>query len=379
MHELEQIDTVVIGAGQSGLSVGYHLARHGVPFVILEGHDRVGDSWRRRWDSLRLFTPAKYDGLDGMRFPGPQRSFPTKDQMADYLEAYARRFALPVQTGVRVDRLSIRDGRYVVELGARTIEANHVVVAMASYQTPDVPRFASDLSSTVVQMHSSAYRNPGQLREGGVLVVGAATSGADIALEAANAGHPTWLSGRHPGHVPFRIESWLAYHVFEPLVLRVVFHHLLNLGTPLGRRVKARVTSRGGPLLRVKPRDLAAAGVNRLPRTIGVRDGKPLLENGKTIDVTNVIWSTGYTPGFSWIDLPIFGPHGEPIHDRGVVGGAPGLYFVGLHFLYALSSTMIHGMARDARYVADAIARSSRTSRVRETERRERKVRQLTA
>lgn len=356
MREHEQIDVVVIGAGQAGLSVGYHLARRGVPFVILEAQARIGDTWRHRYDSLRLFTPARYDGLVGMPFPAPSRAFPTKDEMADYLEAYARKFGLPVRTGVHVDRVSKTGDRFLVETGGRTIEARHVVVAMASYQKPRLPVFASELSADVVQLHSSEYRNLSQLRDGGVLVVGAATSGADIALEAAKAGRPTWLSGRHPGHVPFRIESWMAHYVFEPLVLRVVFHHLLNLGTPLGRKAKPRAVSHAGPLLRVKPQDLVDAGVVRVGRTTGVRQGKPLLEDGQTLDVANVIWCTGYTPGFSWIDLPVFEPSGEPAHERGIVARAPGLYFVGLHFLYALSSTMIHGVARDAQHVAAAIA-----------------------
>jgi putative flavoprotein involved in K+ transport len=353
----ERVQVVVIGGGQAGLSVGHCLAQRGLSFVILEANARVGDSWRRRWDSLRLFSPAKYDVLIGLPFPAPPFSFPKKDEMADYLETYAKHFDLPVRTGVKVDRVS-RDGtRYIVDAGDRRYEADHVVVAMATYQAGRVPDFAPALDPGIVQMHSREYRNPGQLRQGDVLIVGAGNSGADIALDVARF-HRTWLSGRHPGHVPFRIESRIA-RVIVPFLFRVVFHRILTVDTPVGRRARPSVISKGGPLIRVKPGDLTRAGVERVPRVTGVRDGKPVLADGRVLDISNVIWCTGFHPGLSWLDVPtpVYGVDGEPVHDRGIVAGEPGLYFVGLHFLYALSSTMIHGIARDAERIADAIQR----------------------
>jgi putative flavoprotein involved in K+ transport len=206
----EQIQTVVIGAGQAGLSTGYFLDRHGLPHVILEAHQRVGDSWRQRWDSLRLFTPARFDGIAGMPYPAPSHSFPTKNDMADYLETYASRFRLPVRTGMRVDRLTRQDGRYSISAGDQLFEAEHVVVAMATFQRPKVPAFAADLDPGIVQLHSSDYRNLAQLAPGSVLVVGAGNSGSEIAMEAARAGRETWLAGRDVGHVPFRIENTLG-------------------------------------------------------------------------------------------------------------------------------------------------------------------------
>lgn len=167
-------DIVVIGAGQAGLSVGYHLARRGLDFVILESSGRVGDSWRSRWDSLRLFTPARYNALAGMPFPAAPRSFPTKDEMADYLEHYAATFKLPVHTGVRVDEVTRSGDRYTVRAGDRRYHAGHVVVASASYQKPKIPAFAATLDPAITQLHSGAYRNPAQLRPGSVLLVGAA-------------------------------------------------------------------------------------------------------------------------------------------------------------------------------------------------------------
>jgi putative flavoprotein involved in K+ transport len=361
-NSAERVDAVVIGGGQSGLSVGYCLARYNLSFVVLDAHPRIGDAWRTRWDSLRLFTPAKYDGLIGLPFPAPAFSFPTKNQMADYLETYARTFQLPVHTGMRVNRVS-RDGtRYVVEAGDRRWEADHVVVAMATYQAPRVPEFARTLAPSIRQLHSREYRNPGQLQPGDVLIVGAANSGADIAIDVASS-HRTWLSGRHPGHIPFRIESRLA-RVLLPVIFRIVFHRILTVKTPMGRRVRANMISKGLPLIRVKPQDLDAAGVLRIPRVTGVRDGKPLLADGRVLDVANVIWSTGFHPGLSWVDLPgpLHGADGEPIHDGGIVPGEPGFYFVGLHFLYSASSTMIHGIARDAERIAATIQARMRAS-----------------
>ena len=346
---------VVIGAGQAGLSVGYHLAMRGVPFVILDANARIGDSWRARWDSLRLFTPAEFDGLDGMPFPAPPNTFPTKDEMADYLESYAKRFQLPVRSGVRVDRLSRQGDRYVVEAGKLGFEASHVVVAMASYQSPRVPSFARKLDPAIVQIHSCDYRNLAQLRQGGVLIVGAGNSGAEIALEVAKS-HPTWMSGRDTGHIPFRVDGLPARILLRRLVLRFVFHRVLTVDTPVGRKARPKILSQGGPLIRVQPEDLKAAGVERIPRVEGVKDGKPLLADGRVLDVENVIWCTGFHPGFSWIDLPVFDEQGEPRHEAGLAADEPGLYFVGLHFLYAMSSTMIHGVGRDAERIAETIA-----------------------
>ena len=356
LREVERIQTIVIGAGQAGLSVGYHLSRRGLPFVILDANARLGDSWRMRWDSLRLFTPARFDCLDGMPFPAPPDSFPTKDEMADYLEAYAAHFALPVRTGVKVDSLSREGDRYVVTAGDARFEAEHVVVAMATYQSRRVPDFAGQLDPSIVHFHSSAYRAPSQLRKGGVLIVGAGNSGAEIGIELARAGHQVWISGRDTGHIPFRTDSAAARLFLLRFIFRFIFHRVLTVDTPIGRKVRPKVISQGGPLIRVKPQDLAAAGVERVPRTVAVRNGQPEIADGRVLDVANVIWCTGFHLGNSWIHLPVFDQSGEPMQQRGVVTTEPGLYFVGPHFLYALSSTMIHGVGRDAEHVVEAIA-----------------------
>ena len=304
-HHLKPLQTIVIGGGQAGLAVGYHLAKRGISFQILDASPRIGDAWRNRWDSLRLFNPARYAGLPGLPFPARGDTFPTKDDVADYLESYARHFNLPVQTGVKVDRLSKEKDRYVVSAGGQQFESNNVVIAMANYQVPRLPAFAPDLDPGIIQMHSHEYRNPSQLRDGDVLIVGVGNSGADIGIELART-HPTWMSGKETGYVPFRIESAL-WRFFLVRLLRFFGHHVLTVDTPIGRKLGPKIISRGAPLVRVKPQDLIDAGIERVPRVVGVQHGRPLLQDGRSLDVTNVIWCTGYHPGFSWIDLPIFG------------------------------------------------------------------------
>lgn len=348
----EHVETLIIGGGQAGLAMGYHLARRGLRYEILDASGRVGDAWRNRWDSLRLFTPNRLNALPGMPFPGYHWGFPSKNEMADYLESYARRLRIRIRTGMRVERLTREGDRFVAVAGGRRFEADEVVVAMSSWQRPRVPGFASELDGGIVQMHSSRYRNPEQLQEGGVLVVGAGNSGAEISNELART-HDVWLSGSGTGVIPFRPES-VAARVLMPIIARVLFHRVLTTGTPIGRKVRPKLVSTGEPWLRVKPRDLAEAGVERVPRVTGVEEGRPLLEDGRRIEAENVIWCTGYHPGFDWIDLPGVGPEG-PVHDRGIVEDEPGLYFLSLKFLYSVSSEQIHGVERDADYIAEAI------------------------
>jgi putative flavoprotein involved in K+ transport len=351
------VDTVIIGAGQAGLSVGYHLARLGRSFVILDEHQRTGDCWRERYDSLRLYTPAKYNGLPGMRFPAPPHSFPSGGQMADYLETYAARMDLPVLAGVRVDGVWPADGgrdEYIVTAGQRRFIAAQVVVATGGQQIPSTPPFADQLDPGIRQLHSSDYRKPSQLLPGAVLVVGASHSGADLALEVAPE-HKTWLSGPVNGQLPLDLEGRPARQIMP--LLWFAANHVLTMKTPLGRKMQPEVRAHGGPLLRVKLPHLRAAGVEYVSaRTAGVRDGLPVLDDGRAIDVTNVIWCTGFGRDFSWLHLPVIGADGWPRQERGVVTEAPGLYFLGLLFQYAFGSMFVGGVRRDADYVARHIA-----------------------
>ena len=353
---VERFDVVVIGGGQAGLSVGYYLARRGLRFVILDAHERVGDAWRNRWDSLRLFSPARYDALVGMPFPAPDDSFPTRDEMADYLEAYAKRFKLPVRNGMRVDSLTQRDGRYHVASGEHEFEADQVIVAMANFQKPRVPELASSLDPGIVQLHSTDYKNPQQLRDGPVLVAGVGNSGAEIALELAQAGRQVWLSGRASGEAPFRMDSWFARWVGMRLLFRFFFHRVLTIRTPMGRKARPKMLNHATPLIRTRVADLDAAGVHSVARVTAAKEGRLELADGQLLDVANVIWCTGFHVGFSWIKLPVFDDSGAPAHEGGVVPSHPGLYFVGLNFLYSMSSSMIHGVGRDAERISRHLA-----------------------
>jgi putative flavoprotein involved in K+ transport len=346
---------VVIGAGQAGLSVSYHLQRRGIDHVVLEGAARVGDVWRRRWDSLRLFTPAKFDGLDGLRFPANSDHFPTKDEMADYLGAYAAQHGLPVRTNARVERLHTAGGRFCVESAAGAFEARQVVVAAASYQKPRVPGFASALPRDVVQMHSYEYRNPTQIGDVPVLLVGAGNSGAEIATDLA-ATHRVWLAGREVDHIPFDIAGFLGRKLLIRLVIRGIFHRMLTMRTPMGRKFRTKMQGHGMPLIRTRPGQLERAGVRRIGKITGIVAGNAVAEDGTKLAPATVIWCTGFHPGFDWIDLPVLDAHGEPRHRFGRATDIDDLYFAGLHFQYAVSSTLVAGVGRDARRVAGLIA-----------------------
>jgi putative flavoprotein involved in K+ transport len=356
---MERFETVIIGGGQAGLATAYHLQKKGRPFVVLDAEERIGDAWRKRWDSLRLFTPAKYDGLPGLRFPAPGWSFPTKDEMGNYLEGYADRFGLPVRTGVSVDRV-FRDGdRYVIESGLQAFEADNVVVATGAHREPKVPSFASELDPRITQVHSVDYRNPGQLQDGGVLVVGVGNSGAEIAFELSRT-HEVYQSGTPSAEIPVRHGSVPARFLLP--VIRFVGTHVLSLRTPMGRKVRPRFVVTATPLIRVKSKDLAGAGVERVSRVVGVEGGLPLLADGRVLDVANLVWSTGFRSDFSWVDLPVFDEDGQPLHERGVVPSAPGLYFVGLMFQYAAVSDILPGVGRDAAFVVRRLASVARAS-----------------
>ena len=357
----EHFETVIIGGGQAGLSVARHLAQQNRSSVILDANERIGDSWRTRWDSLRVFTPAKYNGLPGMRFPAPSLSFPTKDEVGDYLCAYAAKFNLQVRNRVSVEAVTRSASGFAVVSNAGTYEADNVVVATGAHHAPKTPGFASHLDSQITQMHSSAYKNPTQLREGAVLVVGAGNSGAEISYDLSPT-HRVWLSGTPPGQLP--VPHGPAAAAFVLPLVKFLGTYVLTVDTPVGRKVLPKMKT--APLIRMKMNDLRRAGVEQVARVTGAQDGVPLLADGRTLDVANVIWCTGFRSDFRWIQLPAaFGTDGRPLHYRGVVASEPGLYFVGLEHQYAAVSDVLPGIGRDAGYVARHITgRETLTGRV---------------
>lgn len=339
--------TVIVGAGQAGLAAAFQLRARGIDCRILEAADSPGQSWRRRWDSLRLFTPAQYCSLPGMEFPAPRGSFPTKDQVAAYLAAYAAQ--LPVTTGVSVTGVH-RDGAgFTLDTSAGTLAASQVVIATGATSTPFVPDIAAKLSPAIHQLHSSGYRNAAALPDGGVLMVGAATSGIEIAVELAQ-DRQVWLAGRVPFHIPDAVlkHGGGAYWQF--------IHRVLTRRTPLGKKIAADFTAQGGPLISVSIADAQKAGVGCLPRLEEVADdGYPVFADHPPLDVSTVIWATGYQPSYGWVDgVPVDG-RGWPVTNRGEVEALPGLFFVGLPFQFGLTSTLLGGVGRDAAQVADRI------------------------
>ena len=344
------LDTIVIGGSQAGLAAARHLARHGRRFLVLDAGERVGDAWRTRWDSLRLFTPARYSGLPDLPFPAAPYHLPTKDEVADYLERYVEHFALPVRLGARVTAVRRAGGiagaaaGFEVESGAGTLHASNVVVATGAFQRPRVPAFATALDPRILQLHSSGYRAPSVLPGGDVLVVGAGNSGAQIALELA-ATRRVLLAGRDTGRLPRRFLGRDVYDWIWPTVMRA------SAESRVGRRLRARM-HHGDPLIGIDRGELRRAGIERAGRVVGVRDGLPLLDDGRTPAVAAIVWCTGFGPGFEWIELPVLDAEGRPRHRRGVTD-VPGLYFVGLRFQTHVASPLLGGVGRDAREVVE--------------------------
>ena len=335
-------EVIVIGGGQAGMAAGYYLARAGIPFLILDAGTRAGQSWQQRWDSLELFTPARYSSLPGMRFPGSPWHYPGKDEVAGYMQAYARAFALPTRYNTRVTSLERTAGGYRLATNSGSFEAAQVIVATGAYQKPFIPPIAGKLSGAVVQLHSAAYRKPAQIPGRHVLVVGAANSGAQIAADLAGT-HRVWLSQGAPiRRLPRRILGIPIHAVGDRLGLIPA-----PFDTWRGR------TQRGDLLVGASLRQLARRHHVRLAGRAIDADGHTVrFDGGQELDVSAVVWATGYRSDYSWINVPVLGQDGLPRHQRGVTE-VPGLYFLGMHDQYSRGSSLIYWVRHDAAYIAD--------------------------
>jgi putative flavoprotein involved in K+ transport len=303
-----------------------------------------------------LFTPSQFNGLPGMPFPKPDYYFPTKDEVADYLEGYAGQFHLPVRHEVKVEALSKSDVGFRLEAGPTSFSARNVIVATGPFTMPYTPDFAKDLDPALFQLHSNAYRNPEQIPVQSMLVVGAGNSGAEIAMELSRAGKKVWLAGRDVGRIPANTLG----KAFGGRPYWWFISQALSVSTPIGRKMRSNVLYHGNPLIRANRREIIESGIECVPRLSGGRGGKPVFEDGRNVDVDGVIWATGFRPYFGWIDLPVFDEHDLPRHERGVIPEAKGLYFVGLHFQTALSSALMGGVGADAKYITGKIANNGR-------------------
>lgn len=347
ISRIERVETLVIGGGQAGLAVGQQLATRDADVLILDAEQQVGDVWRRRWDSLRLFTPARYCALPDSVFPAPPDHFPDKDEVADYLGRYAERFDLPIRQGTRVTALRREGNRYVAEAGDLQVECDQVVLAAGPFQRPLIPSLAAELSLDIVTRHSSAYRRPADLPEGPVLVVGAGNSGAQIAMELAR-DRKVWLAGRNTGHLPRRVAGRDLFDWLWPVMTRA------TVESRVGRAFRARIGRGGDALLGITERNLHAAGVMRVGRLTHVRGGYPMCD-GTLLTPRSIIWCTGFAADYQWIDLPLCDVHGVPQHRRGEALASPGVYFVGLRFQTRLNSSLLGGVGLDARAIASRI------------------------
>lgn len=351
MPDVENVPVVVVGAGQAGLATGYHLARHGISFVILEAADRVGQTWRGRWASLKLFTPARFSGLPGLPFPGGRDRFPGKEEVADYLEKYATTFELPIRFGSPVTELTRNGAGYQVVTPEQTFHAGAVIVATGAFQQPRLPAAATALGPDVLSLHSSAYRDPAQLRPGSVLVVGAGNSGLQIADELANAGRETHLSvGTRSGSLPRKV---LGNDIFWWL------DRLLVLRAPLSTMPKVL---RGGieaeVLIGHTIEEVVRGGrITEHGRTVGASAQGVQFGDGTVLAVSNVVWATGYCPDYSWLGLDITDPETRlPVHRAGATA-APGVYFIGLPNMRTSASALLGWVGTDAGHVVSHLGR----------------------
>jgi putative flavoprotein involved in K+ transport len=342
----ERRDVIVVGGGQAGLAMGYLLAEQGRRFTILEAADAPAAAWRARWDSLRLFTPARYDSLPGRSFPGDQDRYPGRDEVVNYLTDYARDFELPVELSSRVHSIRRAEDGYVVELDDRTYESDQVVVATGPFQVPRIPAFAERLDPEIVLLHSSAYRKPEAIPQGPALVVGGGNTGFQIAAE---------LTGSHEVHLAIGSRQ-------TPLPQRILgrdlFWYLEATGlirkttaSRIGRRMAGRDT-----LIGSSPRALRRRhGVQLHERAVQATGTKVSFSDGTDVDVRSVIWATGFSVDHSWIDVPVLDEQGRIVHRRGVTE-SPGLYFLGLTWQHTRGSALLGWVKDDAEYIARQIA-----------------------
>ena len=353
-------DVAVVGAGQAGLAMGFFLRRDSRRFVILERADTVGAAWRERWESLVLFTPRRYDALPGLDFPGDPEGYPGRDEVIAYLEAYVRTFDLRVRLSTPVRRVSVTEGRFLLELDDGTITADQVVVATGPFQTPHVPQLASGLAESVFQAHSTGYRRPADVPGRTVLVVGGGNTGFQIAKELA-ASHDVHLAvGARQKPLPQRL---LGRDLFWWLTTTRFFR--VTVDSRLGRRLSVRDT-----LIGSSPRELRRHGVELHPRAVDASGRTVAFQDGGELEVDAVIWATGFRPDYSWIDLPVFGADGRVRHGRGVTD-VPGFYFLGLTWQHTRGSALLGWVKDDAEFVAGRIAARSRGARENDTRRAE--------
>jgi putative flavoprotein involved in K+ transport len=343
----------VVGGGQAGLALGYFLACQGRRFVILEAASEPAAVWRARWDSLKLFTPVRYDSLPGLPFPGDPDAYPGRDDVADYLTRYAEHFELPVELGREVLAVRPGDDGFAVELRERTCVAEQVVVATGPFQAPRIPQLTERLDDAVVQLHSTAYRSPRDVPEGPVLVVGGGNTGYQIA-EELSASHAVHLAvGSRQTPLPQRLLGRDLFRYLEALRFMRV-----TVGSRLGQRLQSRDTLIGSSPRAARRRH----GIELRPRAVDASGREVRFADGSTLSPAAVIWATGFALDHSFVQAPVFADDGRVVHRRGVTD-VPGLYFLGLPWQHTRGSALLGWVKDDAEHIAAEIARRAAGAR----------------
>ena len=342
---------LVVGGGQAGLAMGQRLAECGLRFLIADASPELGHAWRSRWQSLKLFTASQYSGLPGMPFPAEPDTYPSGEDVANYLQAYAAKFDLPLRLNTTVTRLTRGDnGRYTAETSSGPIRADQVVVATGPFQAPFTPAIAEQLDAELTQLHSASYRSPDDLPQGRVLVVGGANSGQQIALELSASREVEIAVGQKLPTLPQRpLGRDLWWWLTSTRVARV------RVSSRLGQRLSQRDVVIGGGL-----KQLREHRVRVRPRVTGANGRTVTFEDGGSADYDGVVWATGFRVDHSWIELPeIKDEHGQVRHARGVTD-SPGLYLLGMTWQYTRTSALIGWVGDDAAYLADEIKGAAR-------------------
>lgn len=338
-------DVIVIGAGQAGLAIGYYLKKNNLSFLILDGSKEPGESWRKRYDSLILFTPRSYSSLPGMKLKGNQNGYPSKDEIANYLKTYADMNSLPLLFNTTVLELTLEEYEhcYRIVTDNGKFSAKNVVIATGPFQQPLVPMFSEELSDQVLQLHSSEYINSNQLNDGSVLVVGGGNSGAQIASELSETRSVHLSIGHRMKFLPLNIVNKSIFWYFDKLGI-----YRANLNSFTGKYLRKQPD----PIFGFELKTLIKNGTVALkPRTTSIQKDTFLFEDGTSLKVNNVVWSTGYRSNYDWVKLPnVLNDRGEPIQTRGV-SLRKGLYFLGLPWQSSRGSALIQGVGADAEYI----------------------------
>jgi putative flavoprotein involved in K+ transport len=336
-------DVLVLGAGQAGLSMGYFLKRTKLNFLILDKGSEIGESWRNRYDSLTLFTPRTYSSLPGLSLKGEEKQYPTKDEMSDYLSMYAKAFSLPIQLDTSVSKLDKVEDHFRLYTNNGEFQSKNVIVATGPFQEPYIPESSQHLSENILQLHSSQYKKPSQLQDGTTLVVGGGNSGAQIAVEISHVRKVYLSVGQPLRYLPQDIGSKSIFWWFDKLgVLKA------NVNSKVGQFIKNKSDPIFGFELKAQ---LKSEDIILKPRVTPADRNGVSFKDAASLEVSNIIWSTGFKSSYSWINIPsIINEKGMPIHNRGITS-IEGICFLGLPWQYRRGSALLQGVGYDAEYL----------------------------